>query len=86
VEFADQAKYHQDLQQNSKWQKLLQSSAVMNRTHPFPAVRALEILKWEQSEQYQRLRSALVNGNLSDASPFDESLYSVENDNYASDS
>jgi len=58
-EFADQAKCHQDLQQNSKWQKLLQTSAVMNQTHPYLAVRAHEILKWERSEQCQQLLAVL---------------------------
>jgi Zn-dependent protease with chaperone function len=62
-EYAAQADYYQELQKNGKWQKLLQSAAVMNQQHPFSAVRVQEILKWEKSEQYQRLRIALANKN-----------------------
>ena len=58
-EYAAQAKSYLDLQNDSKWHKLLQTIAIIDSSHPFSSVRAHEILKWEKSEQYQRLRVAL---------------------------
>jgi Zn-dependent protease with chaperone function len=58
-EFAAQAEGYVDLQKNSKWHKILQTLAIMDSTHPFSAVRVHEIMKWEKSEQYQRLRAVL---------------------------
>lgn len=60
-EYASQAQYYQDLRDHSKWHKLLQNVAILERNHPFSAVRVQELLMWEKSEQYQRLRAALEN-------------------------
>lgn len=57
-EYMAQARYYQDIQ-NNKWHKILQSAAIMNRQHPFAAVRINEILKWEKSGQYRKLHSIL---------------------------
>ena len=58
-ELAAQAQGYLDLQTNSKWHKLLQSWSVMYDSHPLSAVRIHEIMKWEESEEYQRLRALL---------------------------
>ncbi len=58
-EYARQALDYQELQSNSKWHKILQSFAVMNNDHPFSAVRAKELMNWENSEQFKALRQAM---------------------------
>jgi Zn-dependent protease with chaperone function len=49
---------------DSSWDKLLQGFAVLNNSHPFPAVRTREIMRWCGSSDYQRLMNAMngVNG------------------------
>jgi Zn-dependent protease with chaperone function len=39
----------------SDWDKVLQSLAVMNNDHPFPAVRSREITKWCETDAFKRL-------------------------------
>ena len=58
-EYARQASAYEEGRTNSKWDKALQAIAVMNNDHPFSAVRVQELLKWEQSEQYSMLRTAM---------------------------
>lgn len=43
----------------STWDRLLQVVAVMEASHPFNSVRAREILRWCESDEYQRLSGAL---------------------------
>lgn len=43
----------------SNWDKILQGMAVMHMDHPFLAVRAREIVRWGESEQFRRIRAAL---------------------------
>ncbi|MGL4942892.1 MAG: M48 family metallopeptidase [Thermoguttaceae bacterium] len=62
AEYAAQAQSYLDLQQN-KWDKVLQTASVVNMSHPFSAIRIHEILKWEQSDQYQRLHKAMFDPN-----------------------
>jgi Zn-dependent protease with chaperone function len=58
-ELVAQAQDYLDLQANSKWHRILQTLEIMFQSHPFSAVRVHEILKWEKSEQYLRLRATL---------------------------
>jgi Zn-dependent protease with chaperone function len=58
-EYARQAVAYEELQSNNKWEKILQSLAVMNADHPFSAVRVQELLKWERSKQYAMLRTVM---------------------------
>ena len=58
-EYAAQASYYQDLCQISTWHNLLQNAAVLNRDHPFSAVRVNELLKWWHSEEFQHLLKAM---------------------------
>ena len=44
-----------DALQDSKWDEILQTIAVMNLDHPFPAVRAREITAWCQTAEFQKL-------------------------------
>ncbi len=57
-EYAAQAKYYDELREQ-KWHRMLQAGAIMDRTHPFSAVRLNELLKWEKSMVYQTLRDKL---------------------------
>ena len=59
-EYARQATAYEECQANSKWERILQTLAVMNNDHPFSAVRVKELLKWEQSEQYSILHTAMT--------------------------
>ena len=59
-EWAKQADEYDALCRDSAWDKVLQSVAVMSQTHPFAAVRAREILKWGESDQYKHLKAGLV--------------------------
>lgn len=45
-----------DTLRESKWDQFLQSMAVMNEDHPFPAVRAREITRWCESDSFQRMQ------------------------------
>ncbi len=53
-EFVKQADYYDTLKQGT-WDKLLQIQAVMYCSHPFAAVRVREILRWGNTDHYQRL-------------------------------
>ncbi len=58
-EWADQADAYEEIRDGKTWDKMLQTFAVMNNTHPFAAVRVREILRWSQTEQYKNLRDTL---------------------------
>lgn len=48
-----------DKLQESQWDKFLQGVAVVNMDHPFLCVRAREITRWCQTEQFQHIVQAL---------------------------
>jgi Zn-dependent protease with chaperone function len=52
-----------DRLQDSQWDKLLQSVAVIDMDHPFPAVRTREIQRWCEGEHFQRILQALKEEN-----------------------
>lgn len=56
--YTAQATAYEELQM-SKWDKILQTMAIMNETHPFPAVRAREIKQWVNEERYSTIIAAL---------------------------
>lgn len=58
-EYAEQAKHYYELVENSEWNKMLQGIAVLNNTHPFSAVRIHELMKWDQSAEFQKLRNVM---------------------------
>jgi Zn-dependent protease with chaperone function len=49
-----------DKMQESTWDKVLQTFATMQQTHPFQAVRCREILRWCETEQYRRIVDGLA--------------------------
>lgn len=58
-----------DKLQEATWDKLLQTCAISKSDHPFLAVRAREILKWCQTDQFRRLVQALEENELSPKCP-----------------
>ncbi|MDR0329020.1 MAG: M48 family metalloprotease [Planctomycetaceae bacterium] len=56
-EFASQADVYKNLQGNSKWQRFLEAWSSRDNDHPSSAIRIREIMMWEKSEQYRRLRA-----------------------------
>ena len=57
-EFVKQADYYDTLQ-NKNWDKILQNIAIMNSSHPFASIRVRELLRWSETEQYQRIMEGL---------------------------
>lgn len=62
AEYIKQADVYDRLLEESQWQMLLQGIAVMEQNHPFLAVRTREILKWCDTEQFQRILQARKEG------------------------
>lgn len=58
-EWAKQADKYDEIRNGGLWNKTLQLSETIGRSHPFCAVRVREILKWGQSLQYKNLRQNL---------------------------
>ena len=54
-EWARQADRYDEIKNDGLWNKTLQLSMIIGRTHPFSAVRVREILKWGDSTQYRNL-------------------------------
>lgn len=63
-EWAEQADKYEAIRNDGLWNKALQLSATLTRSHPFSAVRVREILKWADSPQYKTLMHNLTaNGS-----------------------
>ncbi len=58
--YAAQAEAYETLQE-SKWDKLLQTLAVMQQSHPFPAVRVREIRNWTSESNFENLVNLIHN-------------------------
>jgi Zn-dependent protease with chaperone function len=50
-----------DKMQESTWDKVLQTVATMQQTHPFQSVRCREILRWCETDQYRRIVAGLAD-------------------------
>jgi hypothetical protein len=48
-----------DKMMDSAWDQVLQGLAIWNQNHPFPAVRAREIVRWCEGEHFQRLMQGM---------------------------
>lgn len=59
-EWAKQADEYDRIQNSGLWNKTLQLAVIAGLTHPFSAVRVREILKWEESDVYQRIKSVAI--------------------------
>ena len=68
-EWAQQADLYDDIYNSNTWNKALQIYAISSQSHPFSAVRVREILKWGRSEEYQRIKTALLNGGVGPRCP-----------------
>lgn len=68
-EWAQQADLYDDIYNSNTWNKALQIYAISSQSHPFSAVRVREILKWGGSEEYQRIKTALLNGGVGTRCP-----------------
>jgi Zn-dependent protease with chaperone function len=53
--YLQQAEDYNQLIGTSSWNKVLQYLVLMNRSHPFLSVRASEIKKWCESDDFKRL-------------------------------
>jgi len=53
--YAKQAEAYDELCNGSAWDKTLQNLAIMESEHPFPSVRAREILNWCGTDDFRRL-------------------------------
>lgn len=56
-EWAKQADEYDEIQNSGVWNKALQLAVIAGLSHPFSAVRVREILKWGESDVYQRIKS-----------------------------
>lgn len=63
AEWARQADKYDEIKNDGLWNKALQLYVVLDRSHPFSAVRVREILKWGQSVQYKNLTQKLIAYN-----------------------
>ncbi len=60
-EWASQAEKYDEIWNSTNWNKALQIYAIAGQDHPFAAVRVREILKWEKTDEYRRLKEGLLN-------------------------
>lgn len=60
-EWAMQAEKYDEIWNSNTWNKALQVYAIAAQDHPFAAVRVREILHWEKTEQYKRIKAGLLN-------------------------
>lgn len=56
-EWIKQADEYDKIYNDGLWNKALQISVTLKRTHPFSAVRVREVLKWGNTEQYRRIKN-----------------------------
>lgn len=68
-EWASQAEKYDEIWNSSNWNKALQVYAIAKQSHPFAAVRVREILKWEKTEEYNRIKSGLLTSNSEKCCP-----------------
>lgn len=60
-EWMKQADIYDQIYNDGVWNKTLQISVTMARSHPFSAVRVREIMKWGVTEQYRRIKNYLLS-------------------------
>jgi Zn-dependent protease with chaperone function len=53
--YVRQAEAYDELCNGSAWDKTLQNMAIMESSHPFPSVRAREITRWCETDDFRRL-------------------------------
>ena len=60
-EWMKQADIYDQIYNDGVWNKTLQISVTMARSHPFSAVRVREVMKWGDTEQYKRIKNYLLS-------------------------
>lgn len=60
VQWASQAAELENLSRGSKWNDFLQKWNRNDNTHPYNVVRAYEIIKWESSDQYKKIKNHIM--------------------------
>lgn len=60
-EWMNQADIYDRIYNDGLWNKTLQISVTLARSHPFSAVRVREIMKWGGTEQYRRIKNYLIS-------------------------
>lgn len=60
-EWMRQADIYDQIYNDGVWNKTLQISVTLARSHPFSAVRVREIMKWGDTEQYRRIKNYLLS-------------------------
>lgn len=60
-EWMKQADIYDQIYNDGVWNKALQISVTMARTHPFSAVRVREVMKWGETDQYRRIKNYLFS-------------------------
>lgn len=60
-EWMKQADIYDQIYNDGVWNKALQISVTMARSHPFSAVRVREVMKWGDTEQYRRIKNYLLS-------------------------
>ena len=60
-EWIRQADIYDQIYNDGVWNKALQITVTMARTHPFSAVRVREVMKWGETDQYRRIKNYLFS-------------------------
>lgn len=60
-EWMKQADIYDQIYNDGMWNKTLQISVTMARSHPFSAVRVREVMTWGDTEQYRRIKNYLLS-------------------------
>lgn len=59
-EFMKQANEYREFVENSKWNKMLEFFILANESHPFTAVRALEVTEWADTEAFGKILDGTI--------------------------
>lgn len=60
-EWIRQADIYDQIYNDGVWNKALQITVTMARSHPFSAVRVREVMKWGETDQYRRIKNYLFS-------------------------
>ena len=60
-----QAEAYRDFMDDSNFNKMLQYLALMNQTHPFLSVRALQVQEWCKTEEFTRIMNYKYERDIS---------------------
>lgn len=61
--YLEQAHAYEDMIKSSTWDKTLQYLVLMEKAHPFTAVRASEVVKWCNSDEFEKIKEFMNQDN-----------------------